>query len=390
MIDSGRRFRGLGVSLLTYSAGRVIGLVFSLSAVALVGPNGYGVYAMAASASAVIASLIDGPLLSASLRATEAQHLSALRWRIWVSPLTVTLATAVMLTNPTTLLLAIAIGGYLVSGELLVGVRRSLHLRRGDTTGAQRIDLIRQCASTATALIAGSVSQDPRALAFGYLAGYLPWLVLTLGVDARALKRHGREHPFTARQWFALSTTGLAAGLYMQADVLVLGSISGPEPAGIYAILSLLAWAATAPAQQWASMEVPRWRSERDSLPSWRAAVGFGTVSALALALAAFSTPTLAGLLPSPEPYALLALAGFAVFRSMNWVLSTWLLVRNRDAPRMFGASLGAVVDLSLLALFVGWTGGVLAASVAAAVTEVFIFGVFGVAVRRVSAGARQ
>jgi O-antigen/teichoic acid export membrane protein len=337
--------------------GRGIGLVWTVALVARLGLGDYGLYAMAFSASSLLAGVVDSPFLARSGRVDERSFARDCTMRTWGGILLLGLGVS-----------GLATGWYvpgfatlLAGGEAVLGVVKAHAHRHGRPGVEQALDLARQGSSIVCGMTVLLAVGRHHLLAVS-LAYAVPYAVAAAGALRGSL---GRPHALPVRELLSLSATSLVGAGYAQLDVVLVGGLLGSRAAGAYALASLAAWALALPGLQYATSRIPELRRCAVADP---AVVGTVTTVGLCLGAICLPAPLVAGLaLPSQLTAArcLVLLSPFVATRTVNWYLSTVAVQQRRDAARLATTVVSLVVDVVLL---LGLTPvlGVLAAPVAA------------------------
>jgi O-antigen/teichoic acid export membrane protein len=337
--------------------GRGVGLVWTVALVARLGLGDYGLYAMAFSASSLLAGVVDSPFLARSGRVDEAGFARDCTLRAWGGTLCLAAALG-----------CLAAGWYvpgfatlLAGGEAALGVVKAEAHRQGRPGTEQALDLARQGTSIACGMAALLALGKHHLLAVS-LAYAMPYGVAAAGALRRSV---GRPRGVPVREFLSLSATSLVGAGYAQLDVVLVGGILGSKAAGAYALASLAAWALALPGLQYATSRLPELRRRATADPR---VVGRVTTAGLCLGAVCLAAPLLASLaLPSQLTAArcLALLSPFVATRTVNWYLSTVAVQQRRDTARLGTTGLSLAADVGLLLALVPVIG-VMAAPVAA------------------------
>jgi hypothetical protein len=357
----------VGASALAF-AGRGIGLLWTVALVARLGLAEYGLYAMAFSASSLLASVIDSPFYARSGRINSAD----------VAP-DCTVRTVGGLVFILVGLAAMATGWYvpgfaavLAGGEASLGSIKARAHRQGRAGLEQGFDLARQLGAIACGMCALLVL-GPQHLGIVSLAYAAPYGI-TMLVSLSRWSGPLRLPPL--REFAALSTTSLIGAGYAQLDVILVGALLGPRAAGAYALATLTAWALAVPGMQLATTRIPELRVAATANPGvLRALTSLG----IGLGVLCLVAPVAArAMLPSQLVAAncLALLAPFVTLRTLNWYLSTVAVFQQRDTARLRITVLALLVDVALL-LGLAPLLGATAASLAAVGADVVLFAGF-------------
>ena len=337
--------------------GRAVGLVWTVALVTRLGLGDYGLYAMAFSASSLVAGVVDSPFVARSGRVDEPSFAHDCTTRTWLGILLLGVGLACLRTTWYVPGFAALVAG----GETLLGVVKAGVHRHGRPGAEQALDLGRQCSSivcgTTALVVLGGHHLTAVSLAYA-----TPYAAAAAGALRR---RFGRPRALPVRELLSLAATSLVGAGYAQLDVVILGVLLGSTAAGAYALAALAAWALALPGQQYATGRLPELRRCAEAHP---AVVGRVMTGGLCLGTVCVAAPLVARtVLPSQLAAAtcLALLAPFVATRTVNWYLSTVAVQQRRDAARLWTTALSLAVDVALLLALVPVIG-VLAAPIAA------------------------
>jgi O-antigen/teichoic acid export membrane protein len=348
--------------------GRGVGLVWTVALVARLGLGDYGLYAMAFSASSLLAGIVDSPFLARSGRVDERSFARDCTMRTWGGILFLGVGLA-----------ALAGGWYVpgfatlvAGGEAVLGVVKADAHRHGRPGAEQALDLARQGTSVVCGMTALLALGRHHLLAVS-LAYAIPYVMAAAGALRRSF---GRPHAPPVRELLSLSATSLVGAGYAQLDVVIVGGLLGSRAAGAYALAALAAWALALPGLQYTTSRIPQLRRCATADP---AVVGTVTTVGLCLGAVCLPAPLVAGLvLPSQLTAArcLALLSPFVATRTVNWYLSTVAVQQKRDSARLVTTVVSLAVDVVLL-LALAPVLGVMAAPVAAVGADIALLAGF-------------
>jgi O-antigen/teichoic acid export membrane protein len=360
--------RSVGGASVLALVGRGVGLVWTVALVARLGLGDYGLYAMAFSASSLLAGVVDSPFLMRSARVDERSFTRDCTMRTWGGML---VAGGGLVCLASTWYVP-GFAALLAGGETVLGVVKAEPHRQGRPGAEQALDLARQVTSIACGMIALLVLGRHHLLAIS-LAYAAPYGVAMVDAMRRSI---ARPHALPLRELLALSATSVAGAGYAQLDVVILGGLLGSTAAGAYALATLAAWALALPGLQYATSRIPELRRSPIVHP---AVVSVVMISGLGLGSVCLAAPLVASIvLPSQLTTAecLALLSPFVATRTVNWYLSTVAVLQKRDAARLGTTVLSLAVDVALLIALVPMLG-VMAAPLAAVGADLILLAGF-------------
>ena len=356
-------------------AGRLIGLGWTAALVAVLGIGNYGQYAIAFALAAIIAAPLDNPFGVRALRVELDRYLSERTARAILGGVLLLAGVAVYFES-------FVVGFALVvsGGEIAFNALKSRALRDGFPNLVQRWDVARQVASVVLGLgILFLVHGAPLSVV---CAAYLVPYLVVLGLACAFVLRARPALPAPPREVGLLFVDALALAAYVQGDILLLGALAGSTVAGVYSLASLVSLAAVSLAQMYAQTFHERLRlasGARDAGPSARSGLAISVVlGALVLIVGVVVLAT--GLNPALG-WTLVVMSVFTALRSTTVIEQTVLYLQGRDARRVLGAVLAALLKLVLIAEL-AWLGSV-GAGFACVLAEALLLAWFVRLVRR-------
>ena len=349
--------------------GRLIGLGWTAALVAVLGIGSYGQYAIAFALAAIIAAPLDNPFGVRALR-IDLDRYSAERSARTLLGTVLVLAGAAAYFDSFVVGFALIVAG----GEITFNSLKSLALRDGYPNIVQRWDVARQIASVGLGLAClFLVTGAPLPLVCAcYLAPYLVVVLVAAIVTLRSRPRL----PAPPHEVWLLFVDALALAAYIQGDILLLGALAGSAVAGVYSLASLVCLAVVSLAQMFAQTFHERLRlagGARDAGPSQRATWTLALLLA-GLVLIGGIIVLATGLSPSLG-WTLVVMSVFVGLRCVTVVAQTVLYLRGRDARRVLGAVIAALLKLVLIAEL-AWFGPV-GAGVACVIAELLLLAWF-------------
>ncbi|TRW80489.1 hypothetical protein FK535_19295 [Mycolicibacterium sp. 018/SC-01/001] len=345
-------------------SGRALGLAWTALMISRLGIDDYGRYAIGMAGAAILNAAIDNAFYVRSLRVDEVAFERERCARV-VFATGCAIVGAIVFTEFYTAGFAILVA----AGEQLFNTVKSRYLRTARPDLAMRFDAVRQFSSIALAGGYLVLHHDPHlgiATAL-YVAPYAVILVVCLTyVPGRRPARPG-----SFQEMSILSSEAVAAALYAQGDLLILGMFAGETVTGYYSVALVTALAIATVGQHYATTFVQDLRATRGSLDTApRLAdtlrVGAGTGCAMAVAgigILLWGRAEQLGLL-------IVILSVWVVARTVQYSFIVVLFAQHRDVLRVRATTLAAVGKIALLFPAV-ITGGALGAAFTAVVCDI-------------------
>lgn len=361
---------------------RVLGLGFTALLIAKLGIADYGKYALGVAAAATINAMIDNAFYVRSLRIEEIRFQRERCARVLFGTV-IGIVGVICFFVLDWYVVGFAI--VVAAGELLFNTFKSQYLRAGRPDIATRFDAIRQPASIAPAAAYLFIASDPQ-LSIATALYTTPYAVIML-ICLRYVPGRRPARPGDRREILTLSTEALAAAIYGQGDLLVLGLLAGDTIAGYYSVALVTAIAVSTIGQQYASTYVERMRAaagQLHSAPALRDLSKVATVTGAAMALIGVGILVWGG--ADNVGIICLIMSLWVGARSVEFSFVAILFQQRRDALRVRATSAAAVVKLSLLFPVVHVFGGY-GAAVASVLCEFALIAVYyrGIYHQRVS-----
>ncbi|WP_328810736.1 hypothetical protein [Rhodococcus sp. NBC_00294] len=359
-----------GVASFWNYSGRLVGLGWTFALIHTLGIGSYGQYAVAVATAAIVNAGIDNAFYVRSLRLDEARYERERCARVLFGSV-VAVVGVVAFTSSFVVGFAVIVA----AGELLFNTWKSHLLREGRPDVAMRFDAVRQITSIvlgATYLYAVEAPSLSTAAAL-YL---LPYLVVAAAC-LRYVPGRTPAAPGGPKEFALLSFEALAAALYAQGDVVVIGWVAGDEVAGYYSVALVAALAISTIGQNYANTYLEKIRAvggHVSGAPALRDVVKVGLLTGGSMAVIGVGILLWGG--ADYTGHITLILSLFVVARAINHSFIVVLFVQKRDALRVKATVAVAVAKLAALALLVGPLGGY-GAAVACVVCEAALLFVY-------------
>lgn len=349
---------------------RVLGLGFTALLIAKLGIADYGKYALGVAAAATVNAAIDNAFYVRSLRVDENRYQRERCARVLFG-------TVIAVIGAICFLKWYVVGFALVvaAGELLFNTFKSQYLRAGRPDVATRFDAIRQPASIVPAAAYLFIVSDPH-LSVATALYTAPYAVIML-VCWRYVPGRRPAKPGDRREIFILSTEALAAAIYGQGDLLVLGLLAGDDVTGYYSVALVTAIAVSTIGQQFASTFVERMRAaagQLHSAPGLRDVLKVAIVSGAAMAAIGVGVLIWGG--ADNVGIICLIMSFWVAARSIEFSFVGILFQQHRDALRVRATSAAAVLKLALLFPVIYFLGAY-GAAVASVLCELALIAVY-------------
>ncbi len=331
--------------------GRALGLGWTALIISRLGIGDYGRYAIAIAAAAIINAAVDNAFLVRSLRIDD-DRFQQERCARALFGITTAAVGAVVFTES-------AMAGFAVlvcAGEQLFNTYKSQYMRSGRPDIAMRFDAIRQFSSIAVAGGYLILSSDPHlsAAAAFYVSPYAVIVCACLTyIPGRRPARPG-----DARETSILSIEALAAAIYGQGDLLILGMFVGETVTGYYSVALVTAIALSTAGQHYATTFVQGLRASRGALHAaprrtdvFRAGALTGCVmAAIGVGVLAWGGPREVGTL-------IAVMSLWVAARTVQYSFIVVLFTQHRDVLRVRATGAAAVGKVAALFPMVIWWG---------------------------------
>lgn len=342
----GRTSLGAAAASLAWTiTGRGPALVWTGVLLARVGLDGYGSYAVAVGAGAVVAVILDHPFAARSVRIdpehfqTERAGRAVVGWGLLLAGLTAGLAHV-----PFVAWFALCFAG----SEVLFQAVMSTSVRDGLPQRLNRAMALRQASASACGLAALTWMDAPN-LGLACAAYLVPNVVFGLRAAPLLLgRRFAGPGPWRGAVVLSMETVAFAAAA--QGDVILLAVVADDRSVGMYALGMTVAWALAAVGQAYGQAHHASLR-EDGAGPSPRLTLLISGAVTIAMAAGAL-VMAVAGS-PAQLVASTAVLSLFAGLRSYSHVLLVILNVRALDRERLIVAAVGAALRLGTTALFV-------------------------------------
>jgi O-antigen/teichoic acid export membrane protein len=322
---------------------RLLGLGFTALLIAKLGIADYGKYALGVAAAATINAAIDNAFYVRSLRIDDDRFERERCARV-------IFGTAIGIIGVVCFLDWYVVGFAIVvaAGELLFNAFKSQYLRAGRPDVATRFDAIRQPASIAPAAAYLFLASEPH-LSIATALYVAPYAVIMV-VCFKYVPGRRPARPGGRREIFILSTEALAAAIYGQGDLLMLGLFAGDKVTGYYSVALVTAIAVSTIGQQYASTFVVHMRAaagQLHSAPLLRDLLKVAMVTGAAMAAIGGGILIWGG--ADNVGIICLIMSLWVAARSVEFSFVAILFQQHRDALRVRATSAAAVLKLSLL-----------------------------------------
>ncbi|MFW0874765.1 lipopolysaccharide biosynthesis protein [Rhodococcoides corynebacterioides] len=347
-----------GVASLWNYAGRGVGLLWTLAFVHALGVASYGQYAVAVACAALVNAALDNVFHVRALRASDDVFLRERSARVLLAIVVAAIGIACYREW-----FVVGFALLLAAGEMLFDAAKSSTLRRGRPDSTMRYDAARQVASIGCGLT-GLLAVDSPTVAQIGLYYLLPYFVIG-GYCLKYLAGHRPAFEATPRSAITLTLESLAAAVYIQSDVIVVGWMAGDTVAGYYSLASVAALALSTIGQNYANTFIDRMREAGGRLS---AAPTVGETLSIGLATGAAMTVVAVGILAwggaDYTGHVALVLAVFVAARTVDHSFILLLIVQNRDRVRVRIGVMSSVAKVAALVSVTGPFGGYGAATV--------------------------
>ena len=348
--------------------GRVLGLGWTLAVVHGLGIGSYGQYAVAVSIAAIVNAAVDNAFHVRSLRIDDDRYERERAGRVIVAAALGAIGSVCV-----TQWFVLGFAGMIAAGEMLFNTWKSRLLRRGRPDVAMRADAARQTSSILLGLVGLYAVPDSTLPVAGTLYA-LPYLVVA-ALCVRFVTGRRPALPERVPEFLLLTSEALAAAVYTQGDVVLVGWIAGETAAGYYSLAVVAALAISTIGQNYANTYLEKMRAaagHHSSGPRFRDTLRAGALTGLSMAVVG------AGLLAWGGADATgtiaVVLSVFVAARTVNFVLVTLLIVQRRDGLRVRATVTAAVVKSAVLLVVIGPLGGIGAAVVSTICELVLVF----------------
>ncbi len=342
--------RTAAASFWNYS-GRIFGLGWTALLIAKLGVGDYGTYAIGVAAAAIINAGLDNAFFVRSLRVDEDEYERERSARVLFGSVVAAIGIACFFEW--------YVAGFAIvvaAGELFFNTFKSQYLRRGRPDVAMRFDAIRQLVSIglgASYLVLADHPHLSTVMAL-YVAPYAVIMLVTLSYVP------GRRPavPGGAKEISLLSSEALAAAVYGQGDLLVIGLLAGERAAGLYSLALVTALAISTIGQNYANTFIDRLRAAQghaDSAPPLRHVARVAMVTSLVMVVIGVGVLIWGGAHVVGVVFLILAIWVF--LRTVNHVLIVILFIQRRDALRVRATVTAAVVKIAVLFPMVHFAG---------------------------------
>lgn len=341
-----------GVASFWNYSGRLVGLGWTFALIHQLGIGSYGQYAIAVATAAIVNAGIDNAFFVRSLRLDDERYRRERCARVLFGAV-VAVAGVVSFTMSFVVGFAVMVA----AGELLFNTYKSHLLREGRPDVAMRYDAVRQIASIGLGASYLYAAQAPSLSTAGALY-VLPYLVV-VGACLRYIPGQIPAFPGGPKEFALLSFEALAAALYAQGDVVVIGWVAGDEVAGYYSVALVAALAVSTIGQNYANTYLEQIRAAGGHVsgaPTVRDVVKVGLLTGGSMAAIGIGILLWGG--ADYTGHIALILSLFVVARAVNHSFIVVLFVQKRDALRVKATVAVALAKLAALALLVGPLGG--------------------------------
>lgn len=351
-------------------SGRLVGLGWTALLISKMGIGEYGQYAIGIAAAALINAAVDNAFYVRSLRIDDSRFEGERCSRVLVGLVLAVLGVA---TFPANFVAGFAI--IIAAGELFFNTFKSQYMRVGRPDVALRFDAFRQFVSIGLAAAYLMLAVEPE-LSVAVALYVLPYSAVMI-CCLRYVPGRKPLQPGDLRQIALLSTEALAAAIYAQGDLLVVGLVAGDEVTGYYSVALVTALAVSTIGQHYATTFVERLR---DSGGALNCAPGPANVLRVALTTGCSILAVGVGILlwgrADQLAHVMIIMSVWVAARTIQHTYIVVLFAQHRDALRVRATATAAVSKLVLLFPAVHFFGayGAATTAVVCEITMVLVY----------------